>query len=336
MSEFLRKRDVDNVFFRNTIAGLLGFLQDKLKIPKYVAKDKTITYDVLPFYYSFGGDERFLQDLFLQHTTDDYIDNKGVEGNIDVLPRGTVTLTGITVNASSLTNRFIEGEFIQENEDGIIETYIAPINSIPINLTFNIEIFTASKVQSFKILEQILKTFYKMHSYNYIYNWQSIRAHIGFPEDQSVEQTYEFSFADPTMNKIPFSLEVQTYIPVPDTSVAFTKDQSRVDNISVSFKEIAGSEGLSVTKDSEGYKYFTFNEQTEALRDGFPRDSESIDTSRPTGLTIKQVDGVYVVVDKDGNILPNIDVNDIDVDHNIHNMNAYGIPTSTLNDVLKK
>lgn len=335
MSEFLRKRDVDNVFFRNTIAGLLGFLQDKIKIPKYVAKDKVITYDVLPFYYSFGGDERFLQDLFLQHTLDDFIDNKGVEGNVDVLPRGTVTLSSITVNASSLTNRFIEGEFIQLNGDGTIETYIAPINSIPLNLTFNIEIFTASKVQSFKILEQVLKVFYKMHAFNYIYNWQSIRAHIGFPEDQQIENTYEFSFADPTMNKIPFSLEMQTYIPVPDLTMSFSKDTSRIDNISVSFKEIAGTEGLSVASDSEGYKYFTFNEQTEALRDGFPKDSEELVTYTSTGLSIKMVDGALVVVDKNGVIMTDMKPEDIDVDHNLHNIDEFGIPTSTLNDVIK-
>jgi hypothetical protein len=52
-----------------------------------------------------------------------------------------------------------------------------------------------------------------------------IRAHVGFPEDNTIEHSYEFSFGDLNENSLTFNLEIESYMYVKDPTSEFKKSQ---------------------------------------------------------------------------------------------------------------
>ncbi len=71
MSGFLEKYNVDDVFLRNIIVGLLRSLNEKLTYTQ-INDQQQILEVFVPFFYSMSGDESFLQDFYL-----DYFDCDG-------------------------------------------------------------------------------------------------------------------------------------------------------------------------------------------------------------------------------------------------------------------
>ncbi len=71
MSGFLEKYNVDDVFLRNVIVGLLRSLNEKLTYTQ-INDQQQILEVFVPFFYSMSGDESFLQDYYL-----DYFDCDG-------------------------------------------------------------------------------------------------------------------------------------------------------------------------------------------------------------------------------------------------------------------
>lgn len=211
MRPLLESRNTDDSFFRNLILAVLNLLNSKVYI-KYL-KDKEFIEQKVPFFYNAAGDERFWQDLVLGSSIDDCLDIGFVEGNIDVLPRGHLTIETIAVNTMNLTNRFIYGEYIKE-KDGELLTYRAPFNQIPLTVQFKIEIRTDSHLNLYRIIQKMIESFYKLTSFNFIYKGMVIRSQIGFPEDSTITNQYEFTFPDPTRRMVEFLLECETYLPV--------------------------------------------------------------------------------------------------------------------------
>ena len=79
MSQFLEKYNIDEVFLRNVIVGMLKTLNDKLTYTQ-INEQQEVLEVFVPFFYSMSGDESFLQDFYM-----DYIDCDGqspfAEGN---------------------------------------------------------------------------------------------------------------------------------------------------------------------------------------------------------------------------------------------------------------
>lgn len=223
MSKFLGKYNSDDVYFRAVIAALLNFISEKIQIWN-VQEGQEVVYNV-PFYYNAGGDERFMQDIFQQHTLNDCIVNPVIEGNTDIIPRGHITLSGITVEASSLSNRFVRGNWIKEEGDEIV-TYNSPMNIIPLTLNFDCLVKVDGILMSFKLIQRIIETFYKRGMIEFLWKGIPLKAYVGFPEDNSFEHIHEFAFGDDTINKITFNIEVQTQIPVMDMTQTFKESNS--------------------------------------------------------------------------------------------------------------
>jgi hypothetical protein len=163
------------------MTGLLNLLNDKLKIWNRLSENEYEEVPV-PFYYNMAGDERFLQDIFLQNSIDDCIEYKLVEGNINKLPSGMIKLSSIVINTSRLTNRFVRGEYVVPSDDGELLTYNAPHNLIALDLTVEVELKTDSYLDLMKLIEKSIETFYKTHVYSVLYKGYVIGCQVGFPK----------------------------------------------------------------------------------------------------------------------------------------------------------
>jgi len=219
MSEFKHKHNSDDVYFRALIVGVLNFFMDKLEI--WTIEDGVRKNHNVPFYYNASGDERFMQDIFLQHTLNDCYNEKVTDANTDIIPRGHITLESSSIIASSMSNRFVRGSFTEEQEDGTLKTYNAPINHIPLETSFTVEMESDSFIMTFKLIEKIISTFYKSHGFRFIYKGHILEGMLAFPEDVNMENSYEFSFGDDTSKKINFSISVESTFPVIDETRKF-------------------------------------------------------------------------------------------------------------------
>jgi hypothetical protein len=211
---FLHKYNTDNVHSRAVIVGVLNMLNNHIFIEN-VLSDSNIDVVEIPFYYNMGGDERFLQDYFLHWN--DCLMPRMADGNYDQVPRGIVTLTSNTVNTSAMTHRFVRGTYVKE-VDGKLQQYNSFLNSIPLKMAFEIKVETDSYLDAMKIQQSILETFYKVQVFSVTYKGLRVPCQVGFPEDYTLEKTFEFTYQSDSKIFLNFSLDVETYFPVFDVT----------------------------------------------------------------------------------------------------------------------
>jgi hypothetical protein len=212
MGQFLHKYNTDNVHSRAVIVGLVNLLNTVVQYDN-VLGDNNVDRVTVPFFYSMTGDERFLQDFFLEWS--DCVHPKHADGNYDVIPRGIATLTSNTINTSAMTHRFVRGSYAKEI-DGQLQTYNAFLNSIPLSMQFDIVIESDTNLDAFKIQQSIIETFYKTQVYSVSYKGFRVPCQVGFPEDYGLEKTFEFTYSTETKIELKFTLAVETYLPVID------------------------------------------------------------------------------------------------------------------------
>lgn len=302
----LHKHQMDDVFFLDITIAILYLLNDKLFINNVISDTETVQHKI-PFFYNAGGDERFLQDVFLSQAMNDMIDTKIVEGNIDVIPRGSITLSSIAIQESNLTNRFIYGEFLQEI-DGIQEKMVAPTNVIPLELNYECEIKLDTKLNTFKCASKLIKTFYRAHAFKFLSEGYTLEANVSFPSDVQNENTYEFSFGDVIDNSIKFQLAVETYLPVVDET-QIRKKINIIESFEINYEVINGL--FNKNKDNIDSSISIIN--SGIIID----DNESIST-----LNNSNSNSIYIV----DNYIEN------NIDNNLHHVDNFGIPTDTLNN----
>ena len=209
---FNEKWNFDNVLFRATTIGLLDFLNKKIYLD--MVPDKEIVQINVPFFYAMYGDERFLQDFFMK-----YGENCDgpvyAEGNTDVIPRGIVTMTSLAVNSASLTSKYVRGTYNKE-VDGEIKAFSSFINIIPMSLVYDIELIAGTMLEAMKISQSIISTLYKSAKFNVDFHGFMVPCRIGFPQDYSIGKPLNFSYGDDGKIKMPFQIEMETYLFVTD------------------------------------------------------------------------------------------------------------------------
>lgn len=211
-SNYLHKFNTDNVHARAVIVGLVNMLNSKVQFEN-VYSDTDIQEVIVPFYYNFGGDERFLQDYFLEWN--ECVTPKMVDGNIDPIPRGIVTLTSSTVNSNQLANRFVRANYVKQVGNEVL-TYNSFLNSIPLTMNFDVEIVCDTSLDAFKIQQAVLETFFKTQVFSVEFRGFRVPCQVGFPEDQGIEKTFEFTYQTETTIKFNCPLQLDTYFPVTD------------------------------------------------------------------------------------------------------------------------
>jgi hypothetical protein len=212
MGNFLQKYNTDNVHSRAVIVGIVNLLNSKVFFEN-ILSDTTTDVVYVPFFYNMGGDERFLQDYFLQWN--DCIHPRHADGNYDVIPRGIVTMESKSIDSSKLTHRFVRGTFVKE-VNGEIQQFNAYINSLPLTMNFNVEVEVDSNLDAFKVEQAIMETFYKTQVFSVSFRGFRIPCQAGFSEEFGVEKTFEFTYQSNEKILVKFNIEVETYYPVLD------------------------------------------------------------------------------------------------------------------------
>lgn len=242
------KYNYDNIFIRTIIAGVINILNDRIFLT-YQLSDTETKIHFVPFYYSMTGDERTLQDFYLQWN--DCVQPKKVDGNIDVLPRGMVKMNSIDINTASLTNYHVRGDFVKENDQNQLLTYSAKLHSIPIKMSFEVEIQSDTLEDSWKIWEKIVEVFWPTVASSVRWNYVRIPFQMGFPTTLPSEKLYQWDLGAINSSNVninlKFAIDLETYFPIFDKNSQFFKGNGIQDILSSS----------AVSRDEDGNIIFT-------------------------------------------------------------------------------
>jgi hypothetical protein len=267
------KFNYDNIFIRTVIAGVINILNDRVYLIYRLSDTETKTHYV-PFYYSLTGDERALQDFYIQWN--DCIQPKKVDGNIDVLPRGMVKMNNVNINTSSLTNYLVRGDFVKEDENNQLLTYSAKMHSIPLKMNFEIEIQADTQEDSWKIWEKVIEVFWPTVASSVRWNYVRIPFQMGFPADMPIEKLFQWSFGSVTSQNVntnmKFTVELETYYPIFDKNTQFFKGNQILD--------IVSSEAIS--RDANGNIVFTNDKITVQVKNS--ADLNKLNLANQVGL----------------------------------------------------
>ncbi len=205
------KFNYSDVFFRDLTVCVLSTLERKVRWQNKfsdVYKDVTV-----PFYYSLSGDERFLLDTFVDETVGQ---NRYTELNTDQIPRGHITLKGISVKSDAFANPNVFIRRIMENKDEL-KRILTKIRALPIRANYDMTILVSSEIDAFKCQQAILNTMW-LYKYMYFeYSFMNIDALMYIPDDMDIQIVREQNLgSDGGPIKINFSFEVHTYYPAYD------------------------------------------------------------------------------------------------------------------------
>ena len=226
--QLYEKRNVDNIFTRNVIGGLLKVLNNVLSYEQVWDDTKGEVEEItIPFYFDIGNPlgERFLQDNYI--TFGDQCGFKKINGNFDMIPRGTISLESSQIQSDAITNRMVMGEYQKEDpEDGKVKTYVSYMYSMPITMNLSATIYTSSFNETLKIEQACREFFYKNKTYYITYKGMKLGCRVGFPESFLGEKMSGYTMgtdADKYFQKITFDLVVECYHPVFDPTTEMLK-----------------------------------------------------------------------------------------------------------------
>lgn len=140
-------------------------------------------------------------------------------------PKGVIVYKGSQIDAGSCTSP-VMGTFTR-NDRGVLTTYKAMMESIPLNMTFDCTVLTADTdfLSVMKIEQAIRDEFYKNRSFYVMFAGVRVGCTVGFPEQYSYESTMDLTYDNVKReNKMTFTLGVETYQPVFDPTTAIPAD----------------------------------------------------------------------------------------------------------------
>ena len=223
-NELYSRYNTDDVFNRVVIIGLLDLLNNHMTYDQ-IWDDNIVEKVKVPFMYDFGSsDERFAQDNYAFFGSSCF-DANMITGKFDVLPRGVLKYTGSNIDSGNITNRFVKGTFLK-NENGKLTSYTAMMYSIPLTFNFDCEMWIDNMVTAFKIEQSLRDTFYKNKTYNVLYRGMKVGCSAGFPEQINLDKTTSYSFDSERQIKLTFSIAVETYQPSFDMTTAIESDKT--------------------------------------------------------------------------------------------------------------
>lgn len=212
-----KRHNTDNILIRSVLGGLLNLLNNTLKYEQ-VWDSNNVETIIVPFFMDLGSsDERMMQDNF---TFFGDICNfpKKIDGNFDFFPRGIIRYTGSSIESQNITNRFVQGNFVR-NENGKLQSYVSYFYSIPQSVSVDCEIWIDNLVSALKIEQSIKEYFYKNKTYYVLFRGLRIGCCVGFPENYSLDKTVSYQFDSERQIKLTFQLGIETYQPVFDPTV---------------------------------------------------------------------------------------------------------------------
>ena len=208
MSAYNQEFNKDNTILRYIIVALLAELKDKVYYYNQIDED-TLKKIPVPFFYSITGDGRFLMDNFL---FDAEATGKAI-GDYEVVPRGIIQLTGISIDSGNQTNKFARGEFVQEWE-GILKTFSMETNFLPLTMTFDCTVVCSSNLEMLKVTESLMSKIYKNTLFQIDLGMMRVSGTFAVPEDYTQNRLFEFQLNDKKEWSVTFPIEVASFMPV--------------------------------------------------------------------------------------------------------------------------
>lgn len=209
----MKNLNTDDIFLRNLTIAILDLLNGETQID--LARNNIVQSYSVPFFYNYGTDEGFLKDFYIGLP-----DNCRVpvaEGTYDIVPRGIVTLSTFQVKSGDITNKFVRGNFAEDGTAANGEiTYVpksALLYSLPMQVKFDIKVIVDNLNKAFKIAEELLDLNYSNRVVYFQYKGVRIPAQIQFPESETIEKSYKFTYADNNKLNVNLSINVETYFP---------------------------------------------------------------------------------------------------------------------------
>lgn len=214
----------DKSFFRTIILSTLGVLRDSIELE--IDYNKKVTLKKVPIFFSLTGDERYLQDKFLEWMSPECAaDCQKAEGNYDPIPRGVLQMENSSIVTDSLRNPHIRMERNVE-EKGDISSFNTYVKWIPFVITFKLDFLFDTMIDVLLIKEQMIEKFYKFIKFDSYWKGMNITSCLQFPEDTNIDKTFEFSAGEDFKNKMEITLEVETYMPIFDKKNEFFSGKS--------------------------------------------------------------------------------------------------------------
>ena len=197
----------EDVFFRDLTVCVLDTLEGQIKwLNRFTSGDVFVQ---VPFYYSLSGDERFLLDSF----ADDVVsENRFVELNTDMIPRGHLTMTGFNIKADEFANPNVWLRMVVENEVEIRKV-LGKVRAVPVTVNYDLEILLSSELDTFKCSQAIMDTLWIYKFMYFEYNFLNIDAVILMPDTNSIEMSREKNLTSDNNIKLKVTFTVETYYP---------------------------------------------------------------------------------------------------------------------------
>jgi len=208
MSSYNQEFNTDNVILRYILAATLAELQSKVYFYNQTDEDTKVKIDI-PFLPSISGNERLLLDLFKFMAEEE---GKAI-GDYEVVPRGMLQMTGLTIDSGSLTNKFIRSEFVREF-DGQLKTFSLETMYIPMSMSFDVTVICSNRLEMLKASEAIISKMYKTTFFQIDLGMMRIEASMEVPEDYAQNSLFEFALNDKKEFEVTFPLEVKSFMPV--------------------------------------------------------------------------------------------------------------------------
>ena len=197
----------EDVFFRDLTVCVLDTLEGQIKwLNRFTSGDVFVQ---VPFYYSLSGDERFLLDSF----ADDVVsENRFVELNTDMIPRGHLTMTGFNIKSDEFANPNVWLRMVVENEVEIRKV-LGKVRAVPVTVNYDLEILLSSEIDTFKCSQAIMDTLWIYKFMYFEYNFMNIDAVILMPDSNQIEMSREKNLTSDNNIKLKVSFTVETYYP---------------------------------------------------------------------------------------------------------------------------
>jgi hypothetical protein len=197
----------EDCFMRDLTICVLDTLEGEIRwVNKFSSGDREVN---VPFYYSMTGDERFLLDSF----TDDVVsNNRFVDVNTDMIPRGHLTLTGFDIRSDEFANPNVWLKMVIENQDEIRKV-LTKVRAVPVSVKYDLSILLSSEIDTFKCSQAIMDTLWLYRFMYFEHNFMNIDAVMLIPDSNQVEINREKNMTSENQIKLTVSFEVQTYYP---------------------------------------------------------------------------------------------------------------------------
>ena len=224
--QLYENRNTSDVFSRLVIMGVLRLLNQKLKYTQVWEDTEEGTQEVtVPFFFDFSGgsgtSEKFIQDNYM-NWSDDECTSMGIKkmsGDYKPIPYGVISLDSTNIEAGNISNRFVMGQF-QKRIKGELKPYVACLYSIPLTMSFTVNIACDTVNTMWKIEQAYREFFYKNKTFHINYRGTIVPCRIGFPESLTETKTANYTMGaqqkDGADVKLSFGLQCETYQPVFD------------------------------------------------------------------------------------------------------------------------